>query len=111
MEHKFILAAVFACVLTTGCQGTHDANASATPPAQLTHQRQEAARRDIAARIDEIIRGAGQLDVEAASRPYSSDPSFRVVNPDGSIVDYPTMKRSQEEAFESMASQMLHDRS
>lgn len=64
----------------------------------------ESAQRAISTRIEEIIRGASQLDVEAALKPYSSDPGFKIVNPDGSVADYPTMKRSQEEAFKATAS-------
>ncbi len=104
MSNQAFVAAFFASVVMAGCQSPDTSRAPATSPIAISDQQKEAAKQAIAGRIDEIIRGASQLNVDAAARPYSSDPGFRIVNPDGSIADFQTMKRSQEEAFKTMAS-------
>ncbi len=53
-------------------------------------------------RIEEITKGARELDVEIAVKPYSTDPDFKIVNPDGSVTDFQTMKIVQEEGFKTL---------
>lgn len=51
----------------------------------------------------EIINGAKSLSADSALKPYANDPNFKIVNPDGSVMDYATMKKSQTAAFAAMS--------
>jgi hypothetical protein len=94
------------CFLVTfliliGCQDTYTSKTIST---EITASEKEIAQKAITARIDEIIAGANNLDVEAAAQPYSDAPEFKIINSDGSVSDLETMKSVQEEAFKSLAS-------
>lgn len=58
----------------------------------------------ISGRVEEIIKGAKALDAEMALKPYNDDKEFMIVNPDGSVMDYTEMKKSQTESMASMKS-------
>ncbi len=65
----------------------------------MSPDEKEIARKEISGRIDEIIKGVKDLDVDAALKPYSSDTCFRIVNTDASVTDYQTMKNGQTAFF------------
>jgi len=75
-----------------------------TQPTEISSDEKEIIKKEISSRIEEIIIGAKELDVEAAIRPYSSDSDFIVVNPDASVSDFQTMKRVQAEGFNTLKS-------
>ena len=64
----------------------------------------ESIEKAISAQINEVIKGSKALDVDAASKPYADNAKFRIVNPDGSVTDFQTMKNAQSEAFKTLAS-------
>lgn len=101
----FAAFAIFsAFLLFTGCNFNSEGNVPSPEKAGMTDSEKETAKKEITARIDEIIRGANQLNVEAALNPYANEESFKIVNPDASVTDYPTMKQMQAEAFETLKS-------
>ena len=71
---------------------------------ELTSQEKESIKKEISNRIDEIIIGAGQLNIEMAMKPYSNSKDFLVVNPDGTYLDYNGMKEMNTESFKQMSS-------
>ncbi len=84
------LLALLVSLFLTACQ---------TESGEMTPQEQETAKKEISARIEEIVQGANRLDVEAALKPYSSAADFLIVSPDGSTADYQTMKNAQTAFF------------
>lgn len=86
-----------------GCKNQTNSTAD-TPPTEISSDEKKIIRKEISSRIEEIIKGAKELDVEAAIRPYSSDSDFIVVNPDASVSDFQTMKRVQAEGFKTLKS-------
>lgn len=71
---------------------------------EISSDEKEIIKKAISDRIEEIIKGAKELDVDAAIKPYSNDADFRIVNPDASVTDLQTMKNAQTEAFKTLAS-------
>lgn len=71
----------------------------------LTEQEKESAEKEISAKIDTIIQGGRNLDVETAMQPYSNTGSFLIVNTDATFSGgYQKMKSDNTEAFKSMRS-------
>jgi hypothetical protein len=70
----------------------------------ISTEEKEIIKKEISERIEEIIKGANTLDVEAAIKPYSNEADFRIVNPDATVTDFQTMKTTQVEAFKTLAS-------
>ncbi|RYG21260.1 MAG: hypothetical protein EOO07_03050, partial [Chitinophagaceae bacterium] len=62
---------------------------------EIPNAEKETAKREITARIDEIIKGANSLNVDVAIQPYSNEKDFKIVNPDASVTDLQTMKNAQ----------------
>lgn len=75
-----------------------------TEPAGMTPEEEATARKEISARIAEVVRGAARLDVAAAAKPYADTPEFRIVSPDGSVADYAGMMKAQTEFFKTLSS-------
>lgn len=75
-----------------------------TEAKELSSNEKEIIKKVISDRIEEIIKGAKELNVDAALKPYSNDAVFRIVNPDASVTDFQTMKNVQVEAFKTLAS-------
>lgn len=104
-KNIFFASCLFVTFLIVGgCQDIDTSQTASTEETEITASEKEIAQKAITARIDEIIAGANNLDVAAAVQPYSTDPEFKIVNSDGSVSDLETMKRVQEEGFNSLAS-------
>ena len=93
-----------AFILIVGCQTNEKNDSKYARATESTAAEKELVKKEIAARIDEIIKGAKALNVEAAIRPYADEPDFKIVSPDASVTDYATMKNVQLESFNSVAS-------
>ena len=91
-------------VLLFSCQTNDSKKANVNQATELSSDEKETAKKEISARIDEIIKGAKELNVEAALKPYSNDPDFKIVSPDVSVTDFTTMKNVQTEGFKTLAS-------
>jgi len=70
---------------------------SKTSPAELSAAEKETAKKEIAARIEEIVAGVKKLDMQTALKPYSDSPEFRLVTPDARITDHAAMVAEQSE--------------
>ena len=70
----------------------------------LTDQEKESAKKEISAKIDKIIQGGKNLDIETAMQPYSNTENFLIINPDATVSDYQKMKSENAEAFKKMSS-------
>lgn len=104
MKTVGLLTAVIFLMLfvISSCKDSGNA-AAVTQSTEIAEGEKEIARKAISERIDEIIKAAKELDVDAALKPYSSDADFRIVNPDASVTDFQTMKNAQAEAFKTLA--------
>jgi hypothetical protein len=93
-----------------GCNNSDKSTPATTEQtvSTLTASEKQEIEKEISARLDEVIAGAKKLDVEAAAKPYSNDPDFKIVNPDGTVTDFPTMKNSQKEGFKGLDSMNFH---
>lgn len=98
------LTSIILClsVLLFSCQTNDGKNVNQS--SELTSEEKETAKKEISARIDEIIKGAKELNAEAALNPYSNDPDFKIVSPDASVTDYEAMKNVQTESFKTVDS-------
>lgn len=106
MKKNNILVNIILCssVLFFSCQSNDNTKAIVTPTTELSSDEKEAAKKEISGRIEEIIKGAKELNAEAAVKPYSSDADFKIVNPDASVSGFDTMKHVQTEGFKTLAS-------
>lgn len=106
MKVNKILISIILCssVLFYSCQTNDKTKAAVTQTTELSPDEKETVKKEISARIEEIIKGAKELNVEAAAKPYSSDADFKIVNPDASVTDLKTMKSAQAEGFKTLAS-------
>ena len=71
---------------------------------ELTADEKEDIKKAISKRIDEIIQGAKELNVDKAASVYSDDAEFKIVNPDATVTDFATMKKGQAEGFKGLNS-------
>jgi len=101
-----ILTSIILCssVLSFSCQTNDNKKAAVNQTTALSSDEKEAAKKEISGRIEEIIKGAKELNIEAAIKPYSSDTGFKIVNSDASVTDFKTMKNVQAEGFKTLAS-------
>ncbi len=103
--NKILTVIIFTLsVLLFGCQTNDSKKADANQATELSSEEKETAKKEISARIDEIIKGAKELNVEAALKPYSDEPDFKIVSPDASVADFATMKNVQTEGFKTVTS-------
>ena len=99
-----ITATLFASILLFGCKNSGEPRKATQEKTEMSSEEKETAKREISARVDEIVKGANSLNVDAAIKPYSNEADFKIVNPDASLADYQTMKNTQNEAFKTLAS-------
>lgn len=64
----------------------------------------EAAKKEISARIDEIIKASENLDVDAAMEVYWNGEEFRIISPDASASSYEDYKNTMKAFFGEMKS-------
>ncbi|TXD51489.1 MULTISPECIES: hypothetical protein [unclassified Polaribacter] len=69
---------------------------------ELSSIEKETAKKEISARINEIVEGAKQLNIEMAMNPYLDSKDFLIINADGSSLDYSGMKEMNSESFKQM---------
>ena len=96
-----VVIIVFICCICSCNQSSNDAAVAASNTKvsaeqnEISSDQKETIKKEISERIDEIIKGANELNADIALQPYSNDSSFRIVNPDASVADYQTMKNEQ----------------
>jgi hypothetical protein len=83
-----ILTAIFLC----GCQYADNSSQPSVNVTELSPGDKEVVKKEIAASIDQIIRGCTQLNADTALNPYWNSPDFVIVNPDGSVANFQAMK-------------------
>ena len=104
IEKFFIILVFCSSIVFFSCQTNDNTKVKVDQTTELSADEKETAKKEISARIEEIIEGAKELNVEAAIKPYSSDTDFKIVNPDASVTDIATMKNAQTESFKTLAS-------
>ena len=102
-EIFFILVFCLSIVFYS-CQTNDYTKVKVDQTTELSVAEEETAKKEISARIEEIIKGAKALNVDAALNPYSNDINFKIENPDASVADFATMKNAQAESFKTLAS-------
>lgn len=101
LNYCFTKATLSALLLLTyllifvGCQSNEQS---------LSEPDKEWIKRQIRAQIDNIAKGAEQLDVDAAMVAYAITPNFLIINPDASFSNRNGMKIANLEAFEQIKS-------
>ena len=106
MKKKNLFTSLIICssILLFSCQTNDTSKSTVTQTTELSSVDKEIAKKEISARIEEIIKGAKELNVEAAIKPYSIDTDVKIVNPDATVTDITTMKNAQTESFKTLAS-------
>ena len=106
MKKNKILTSIILCssVLLFSCRTNENRNAANTQTTELSASEKEVAKKEISGRIEEIINGVKELNAEAALKPYSNDPDFKIVSPDASVTDFTKMMKVQTESFNSVKS-------
>lgn len=75
-----------------------------TKPAALTGDDISAIEAVLTARVDEIVLGTQQLDLDAAMAPYWDSEDFILINPDGTHIGYMEMKSINGKLFQELDS-------
>ena len=104
--NKFLslsLTLILASTLFIGCQSS-DNSIKEAERKELTADEKEIIKKAISNRIDEIIQGAKELNIDKALNVYSDDTEFKIVNPDATVTDFATMKKGQAEGFRGLKS-------
>jgi hypothetical protein len=106
MKKNKILPSIilFSSVLLFSCRSNENRNTADTQKTELSASEKEVAKKEISGRINEIINGVKELNAEAALKPYSNDPDFKIVSPDASVTDFTKMMKVQTESFNSVKS-------
>jgi hypothetical protein len=106
MKKNTILTSIILCssVLLFSCKTNDNKNEVDTQTTELSATEKEVAKKEISGRINEIIKGVKELNAEAALKPYSNDPDFKIVSPDGSETDFKKMMKVQTESLHSVKS-------
>jgi hypothetical protein len=106
MKKNKILPSIilFSFVLLFSCRSNENRNTADTQKTELSASEKEVAKKEISGRINEIINGVKELNAEAALKPYSNDPDFKIVSPDASVTDFTKMMKVQTESFNSVKS-------
>ena len=86
-----------------GCKNDVDSKDNGTD-CEMTADEKENAKKEISDVGKFVLENAAKLDVETALKPYSNDPEFLLINPDGSYSDYGKMKETNIEAFKQLSS-------
>ena len=101
---KLLTALIFLTLfIISGCKNPNSSKTD-TQSTEITSDEKEVIKKAISGRIEEIIKGVKELNVEAAAKPYSNDSEFMIVNPDASVTDFQTMKNVQREGFKALKS-------
>lgn len=104
-KNKFLISTILCCsILLFSCQTNENKNAIDVQTTELSASEKEVAKKEISDRIKEIINGVKELNAEAALKPYSNNPDFKIVSPDGSETDFKKMVTVQTESFKSVKS-------
>jgi len=106
MKKNTIFTSIILCssVLLFSCKTNDNKNEVDTQTTELSATEKEVAKKEISGRINEIIKGVKELNAEAALKPYSNDPDFKIVSPDGSETDFKKMMKVQTESLHSVKS-------
>jgi hypothetical protein len=106
MKKNKILPSIilFSSVLLFSCRSNENRNTADTQKTELSASEKEVAKKEISGQINEIINGVKELNAEAALKPYSNDPDFKIVSPDASVTDFTKMMKVQTESFNSVKS-------
>ena len=106
MKKNKILSSIilFSSVLLFSCRSNENRNTADTQKTELSASEKEVAKKEISGQINEIINGVKELNAEAALKPYSNDPDFKIVSPDASVTDFTKMMKVQTESFNSVKS-------
>ena len=94
----------FTFILFVSCKNSDNSKISASDKTEISSTEKEVAQKDISNKIDEIIEGCKQLNVDSALKPYSDSSDFVIVNTDGSVTNFQTMRNAQTEFFKSAKS-------
>jgi hypothetical protein len=105
IKNKFLTSIILcSSVLLFSCVTNENKNAADAQTTELSASEKEVAKKEISGRIKEIINGAKELNAEAALKPYSNNPDFKIISPDGSETDFNKMVTVQTESFKSVKS-------
>ncbi|WP_445737795.1 nuclear transport factor 2 family protein [Mariniflexile sp.] len=99
---KFLRLATLSFALVIICISCKEQ--AKTEHSELTPQEKEQAKKEISSRIDGIVQGAKNLNIDEAMKAYSNSDDFMLINPDGSSYNYQEMKTVNSEAFEQLRS-------
>lgn len=99
----FTTAIILLLLAFSSCKNANNSTVD-TQQTEITEGEKETIKKAISEKIEQIIKGAKELNVDAALKPYSNDSTFKIVNPDASVTDFKTMKKAQAEAFKTVAS-------
>jgi hypothetical protein len=104
MKKNEFLMSIILCssVFLFSCSTNDKKNAAISPSTELSASEKEVAKKEISGRIKEIINGVKDLNAEAALKPYSNNPDFKIISPDGSVTDFTKMMKVQTESFKSV---------
>ncbi len=97
------LSLILVSTLFLSCQSA-DNSLKEAEKKELTADEKEVIKKAISSRIDEIIQGAKELNIDKAINVYSDDVEFKIVNPDATVTDFATMKKAQSEGFKGLKS-------
>ncbi len=100
---SFSVSLLLFLTLFLGCKNG-DNSTKETNAQDLTTAEKEIIKKDISSRIDEIIQGAKELNIDKAISVYSDNSEFKIVNPDATVVDFATMKKGQTDGFKALKS-------
>jgi hypothetical protein len=92
-----------ALTLFTACKNGDNSMKKAEDK-ELTADEKEVIKKAISNRIDEVIQGTKELNVDKAASVYADVAEFKIVNPDATVSDFATMKKGQAEGFKGLNS-------
>ncbi|MFN8250761.1 MAG: hypothetical protein U0V75_02675 [Ferruginibacter sp.] len=104
MNKVIILLTLFCAAILLSCRDADSKKMTFTQSTELTLDEKESIKKDIAGRINEIIKGAKALNADSALKPYFNDSSFKIINPDASVSGYERMQNDQAAFFNSVKS-------
>ena len=85
----------------SSCQYADNSKGAVFNTTELAPADKEEVKREIAGRIDEIIKGCKQLNIDTALNAYWDSPDFEIVSTDGSVINFQTMKNTAAAFFKS----------
>jgi hypothetical protein len=97
----FISAILLWAISISSCQYADNSQGAVFNTTELSPADKEQVKREIAGRIDEIIKGCKQLNADTALNAYWDSADFVIVNTDGSVINFQTMKNTTATFFKS----------